>query len=340
MLKTPKRLAMGAVLVGAMGAVLIGLLVAGGQANGQSLKKITFITNYSYSGRYVPIFVGVEKGIFEEAGFDVSVQPSQGSAFAATAVGGGKADYGLGNPAGVVRTILMGAKVKIFGAFADGTTVGLAATKPYPKLEQVLGKTVGTSLRDGTRVVLPLLLEEHNLDPSKVTWINADPATYAHLLVSGRVDFISATIDGDMPRLEQFAAEQGKKVHFHPFFEWGYDMSFGYAFITSAKRLEENPEEVKTFAAALVKSVEWAMANPEEGARIMVKLNPGLDLDLVRTQWKRSIPTFNTDFVKKHGYGALTRERVQNLIDFVKKTQSIEGPITPDEVYAHGFFTQ
>ena len=323
-----------------IGAIVIGLLAADGTANAQSLEKITFITNFSYSGRYVPLFVGIDKGIFKEAGFDVTVQPSTGSGFAAIAVGAGKADFGLGNPAAVVRSVLKGVKVKIIGAFADGTTVGFAANKRYPKIEQVLGKTVGTSLKDGTRVVLPLLLEKQDLDSSKVKWINADPSTYAQILLSGQVDFISATIDGDMPRLEKIAEKQGKTVYFHPFFEWGYDMSFGYALTTSAKRIEENPDQVKAFAQALVKAVKWAMSNPEGGSKIMIKLNPELDLDVVRTQWSRSIPTFNTDFVKKHGYGALTKGRVQSLIDFVKKTRKIDDPITPEDVYAHGFFTQ
>src|SRR5260370_35690584 len=68
-------------------------LAAGAQT--APAKKITFLTNYVFNGRHAPFFVGVDKGFYKEAGFDVSIAPATGSGFVITAADSGKAEYGM-----------------------------------------------------------------------------------------------------------------------------------------------------------------------------------------------------------------------------------------------------
>src|SRR5262249_25367232 len=105
-------------------------------------KKITFLTNYVFNGRHAPFFVGVEKGFYKEAGFDVTIQPATGSGFVITAIDGGKADYGMADVASVAQGIAKGAKVKAFMVYTDATTNGLASLTPYPTPESVVGTQI------------------------------------------------------------------------------------------------------------------------------------------------------------------------------------------------------
>jgi NitT/TauT family transport system substrate-binding protein len=116
-----------------------------GAAVDKPLKKVTFLTNYVFHGRHSPFFVGVEKGFYKEAGFDVQVAPSTGSGFVITAIEGGKADYGMAESTSVVQAVSKGAKVKGFSIFMDITTSGLASLSPYPTPESIAGKTVAAS---------------------------------------------------------------------------------------------------------------------------------------------------------------------------------------------------
>ena len=43
------------------------------------LKKIDFLTNYVFLGRHAPFFVGLEKGYYRDAGFDITISPSSGT---------------------------------------------------------------------------------------------------------------------------------------------------------------------------------------------------------------------------------------------------------------------
>jgi len=256
--------------------IALGIAVAPAQAQTPALKKITFLTNYTFHGRHSPFFVGLDKGYYREAGFDLDIQPATGSGFVITAVDSGKADYGMAEAASVVQGVAKGAKVKSFMVFTDISTSGLASLEPYKTLESLKGKRIAASQTDSARVILPILLDRAKIDPSSVQWLAADPGVYSSLLLSGQTDLFTASIDGDIPALEKVAAPRGKTVYFSSFADWGYDV-FGYLLIAKDTSLASAPDSARRFADATRKAVEYSIANPEETARIMVKHNPALN---------------------------------------------------------------
>jgi NitT/TauT family transport system substrate-binding protein len=295
-------------------------------------KKVSFLTNYVFHGRHSPFFVGLEKGFYKEAGFDIDIAPATGSGFVISAVEAGKADYGMAEAGPVVQAAAKGAKVRGFSVFMDVSTSGLAGFQPYDTAQALKGKKIAASQTDSARVILPIVFDLQKVDPSIVEWQTADPGVYFSLLMSGQVDLITASIDGDVPALERVASQQGKKVHFVSFPAWGYDV-FGYLLVSSQDRLQKNPEEAKRFADATAKAVRYAIDNPEETARIMVKHNPALNYDTTLAQWRQSIKAINTDYAAKHGYGAATEDRLQRTIDLVKRALKLDAPLTPNDIY-------
>ncbi len=322
------------------GLLLLVVLLGAGHAQGaeKPLRKITFLTNYVFHGRHSPYFVGLEKGFYREAGFDIQISPATGSGFVVSALEGGKADYGMAESTSVVQAIAKGAKVKAFAVFMDITTSGLASLAPYPTPESLVGKTIAASLTDSARVILPIIFAMKGIDPSSVTWQAADPGVYTSLLLEGKVDLFTASIDGDVPALMRVAAPRGKTVYFSSFADWGYDV-FGYFLVARADRIAGSPDEVRAFAAATVRAVKYALANPEETARIMVKHNPTLDYQTTLAQWRQSIKAIETPYVKQHGYGVATADRLQRTIDLVKQAFKLDLTLRPDDIYAAGFVT-
>ena len=208
-----------ATLIAAFALAVAGALPA--IALAQAPKKITFLTNYVYNGRHAPFFVGLEKGFYKEAGFDIEIKPATGSGFVITAIDGGKADYGMADVSSVAQGIAKGAKVKGFMVYTDITTNGLAALSPYPTPESVVGKKIAAGQTDSVRVILPIIFDTKKLDTSSINWQAADPSVYFSLLLSGQVDLFTATSDGDVPALVKVAGPQGKTVHFSSFADWG-----------------------------------------------------------------------------------------------------------------------
>ena len=303
-----------------------------------NLKDITVLANYTFHGRHSPFFVALDKGYFQEAGFKADIQPATGSGFVISAIESGKATYGLADASATVQAIAKGAKVKGFQVFMDVTTNGLVALKPHPTPESVLGKSIATSPTDSARVIFPIILKTRGLDPSKVNWIAASPAAYFTLLLSGQVDIIAATIDGDMPALIDTASKQNKEVFFSGYGEWGYDV-LGFIFIAQASTLEKDPEGAKRFAAAMKKAVEFSIQNPQEAAKIMVKHNPTLKYEITLAQWSQSIKAISTPYMKKNGYGVATPDRVDRTINLIKDAFGLNINLKPEDVWQFGAAT-
>ena len=201
------------------------------------------------------------------------------------------------------------------------------------------GPTLNAVAGTATTVVVvgddPSISASFVASDGSIQWQAADPGVYFSLLLGGRTDLFTASIDGDVPALMRVAAPQGKQVHFSSFADWGYDV-FGYFLVARADRLASNPAEAKAFAAATAKAVAYSMNNPEETAQIMVKHNPTLDQATTLAQWRQSIKAINTDYVKKNGYGVATSDRIQRTIDLVKQAMKLETAPTVADVYAVG----
>ncbi len=300
------------------------------------LKKITVLTNYAFFGRHAPLFTGIEKGYFREAGFDVQLLPTTGSGFVNTAIDSNKADFALTDASVLVQSIAKGAKIQAFGVYLDISANGLASLQPIPTPESLVGRKIAAALTDSSRIVVPIVYSLKNLDASRLEWQAADPGTYFSLLLSGRVDVIAAAMDADRPALSKAGAAQNRQVHFAAFADWGYDV-FGIFLVTQVARVAERPDEVKAFTKAVVKSVEYAIANPDEAARIMAEKNPTFDPDIVNAQWKASIAAMQTDYVRKHGYGVATLDRLQRTITLARTALKIETEVTPEQLFAQGF---
>lgn len=306
-------------------------LVAGAQTPAP-LKKITFLTNYVFNGRHAPFFVGLDKGFYKAAGFDIQITPTTGSGYVITAIDSGKAEYGMADVSSVAQGVAKGAKVKGFMVYTDVTTGGLASLKPYPTPQSVVGKKIAAGQTDSERVILPIIFEMHKLDPASINWVAADPSVYSSLLLSGQVDLYTATSDGDVPALTKVASAQGKQVYFSSAADWGYDI-FGYVLLGSTDSLTKNPADARRFADATKQAVAYAIAHPDETAQIMVKYNPTMNLDTVKTQWMQTIKSMQTPYVAKNGYGAATDDRLQRTIDLVQKALKLPGSLKPADIY-------
>jgi NitT/TauT family transport system substrate-binding protein len=317
----------------ALGGCLVS--VPNALAADQPLKKVVFLTNYVFHGRHSPFFVGLDKGFYKEAGFDIHIAPATGSGFVLSALEGGKADYGMAESTSVVQVVAKGGKARGFEVFMDVTTSGLASLTPYPTPESLAGKTVAAALTDSARVILPIIYSLKGLDASTIKWQAADPGIYFPLILEGKVDLFTASIDGDVPALMKVAGPLGKTVHFSSFADWGYDV-FGYFLVTTADRIAKSPDEVRAFAAATAKAVKYSIEHPDETAQIMVKYNPTLDLNTTLAQWKQSIKAINTPYVEKNGYGIATTDRLQRTVNLVSQAFKLDVKLTPNDIYASG----
>ncbi|WP_319463704.1 ABC transporter substrate-binding protein [Micromonospora sp. RTP1Z1] len=298
--------------------------------NGAALEKVTYLTSFGNFGRDSYAWVAKEKGFFKDAGFDVDIKPGQGTGFVIQNVVGGQADFGPIDLTGGLLQLGNG-QAKDFVAVAAIQQRTMAAIvsvegKNIATPKDLEGKKLADTPSSVVRNLFPTYAKLAGIDASKVTWVNGEPATLMGTLASGTVDGIGQFVVGQ-PTVE---AVTKKKPVVLPYSSVMQDL-YGNALITSTKIAKEKPEMVKRFTAALLKGLEYALANPQEAADILKKnvdaTNPAAaaaELQLMAAYVRSS----NSGTA----LGTLDSGRVAKSIALLQGAGALKQNLTPDQI--------
>ncbi|NYF55277.1 ABC transporter substrate-binding protein [Micromonospora purpureochromogenes] len=298
--------------------------------DGKALEKVTYLTSFGNFGRDSYAWVAKEKGFFKEAGFDVEIKPGQGTGSVIQTVVGGQADFGPIDLTGGLLQLGNGA-AKDFVAVAAIQQRTMAAVvtvegKNIATPKDLEGKKLADTPTSVVRQLFPTYARLAGVDASKVTWVNGEAQTLMGTLASGTVDGIGQFVVGQ-PTVE---AVTKKKPVILAYSEVMQDL-YGNALITSTKLAKEKPEMVKRFTAALLKGLEYALANPQEAAELLKKnvaaTNPAAaaaELQLMAAYVRSS----NSGTA----IGTLDNERVAKSIALLQGAGALKQNITPDQI--------
>jgi NitT/TauT family transport system substrate-binding protein len=269
---------------GALLALSLALTACGGSgANAEEtggLTKITvgtlpIVTN-------APLALGVEKGFFEEEGLDVELTNGQGGASLMPAVINGQYDFAFSNNVSIMTARSQGMPVKVVAAASSAgenpappdEAIVAAKGSDITSLEQVGGSTVAVNqLKNMVEVADRVALEKAGVDLDSVKFIEMGFPDMPAALASGKVEVAHVA----EPFLTQ-AIEDGATVLSAPYREVDPDIYMS-SWYTSERVLEEDPETVEAFRAALEKARSYATEHPDE-IRAFVPEFLGMDPEL------------------------------------------------------------
>ncbi|TDC52067.1 hypothetical protein E1258_25355 [Micromonospora sp. KC207] len=298
--------------------------------DGKSLEKVTYLTSFGNFGRDSYAWVAKEKGFFREAGFDVEIKPGQGTGAVIQTVVGGQADFGpidltggllqLGN--GQAKDFVAVAAIQQRTMAAIVTVEGKNIASP----KDLEGKKLADAPASVVRNLFPTYARLAGVDVSKVTWVNGEPQTLMGTLASGSVDGIGQFVVGQ-PTVE---AVTKKKAVLLPYSNVMQDL-YGNVLITSSKIAKEKPDMVKRFSAALIKGLEYSLANPQEAAELLKK-----NIDATNPAAAAAELQLMAGYVRSNNsgtkIGTLDSGRVAKSIAILQGAGSLKQNITPDQI--------
>lgn len=141
---------------------------------------------------------GIDEGIFEEHGLDVTVQMAQGGAAMLPAVSTGQYDFGVGNPLSVLTAASQGVDVRIASGYSfsleEGDDINAVVARAGEGIESwadLEGKKVSVNaVKTQGDLTIGEAVEQDGGDPSKVEYIEvAFPDALAQL-DGGNVDAV------------------------------------------------------------------------------------------------------------------------------------------------------
>lgn len=289
-------------------------------------EEITMVLDWTPNTNHTGLYVAQSKGYFEEAGLKVSIiQPPDNGATDLVASGG--AQFGVD--------------------FQDTLAAAFSSDNPLPitAISAILQhNTSGLVSLEKTGIDSPGKLQGH----SYATWdspieqailkhvVEADGGNFKKVkLISTYVEDIIAALNADIDSVWIYygwdgikCEMEGLKTNFLLFRDM--DEIFDYyspVIIANNDYLASNPEETKAFINAAKKGYEFAAANPEEAADILLKAAPELDEKIVKESQKYLSKEYISD---ADSWGTIDAKRWNGFYQWLNENKLVENEIADD----------
>ncbi|MGY1708394.1 ABC transporter substrate-binding protein [Geodermatophilus sp. SYSU D00758] len=271
-----------------------------------------------------PLYLGIEQGIFADAGLEVEPFLAQGGAAIVPAVVNGEAQFGFSNITSLLQAEARGVPLGLVapgpGATGDPAEdfagVIVPADSPVQSAADLAGLRVAiNSINNISDTVVRESVRQAGGDPSGIEFVEIPFPDMVAAVSSGQVDAAFA--------VEPFATlgeSQGLRVVSSPYTETDDDLSVA-GYFTSDQYAAENPEVVQAFADAMVEAQQYAQDNPD-AVREVLGTYTQIPAEVAQ---QLTLPTFQTE---------LNRESIERLLELGEQDGIIEGEVDLEAIYA------
>ncbi|MET0482382.1 MAG: ABC transporter substrate-binding protein [Aestuariivirgaceae bacterium] len=231
--------------------------------------------NWMYYGSHAPFALGKDKGYFRDAGIDLDIRSGNGSGSAHRLVANGDSQFSYGSCASMVNLAAKGAPL-ISVAVIDAMGTEAVIVRPdagVSKLADLKGKSILTTANAGVNTFFPLVLKNGGLAEGdvKVTNVPDGALVSSYLQGAGGSVGILGGLD-DKPA--EIKANGGAQPVTFPYSDYGVNQ-VGYCIVTNTETLKNNPDLVKRFVEATLKSYKEAEKDPDAAIAAMADIVGG-----------------------------------------------------------------
>jgi len=309
------------------------LVLAVSCGKSKSNQKIKIVLDWVPNTNHTGLYVAKDLGYFKEEGLDVEiVQPPEGSTTAL--IGAGGAEFGISFQDTLAKSFAKENPVPVtaVAAILQHNTSGIISLKEkgIDSPKKLEGKKYATWEDNIEQAILKKLVTDGKGDFSKVKLI---PYTITDVVTGLKTDVDAVWVyyawDG-------IATERaGLQTNFLKIRDYGEELDYySPVIIANNDFLKKNPEIAKKVLKAIKKGYEYAMKNPEESAKILVKNSPELDINLVTASQKWISKEYQSDAKE---WGIIDAGRWNRFYEWLYKNKAVEREIPKDFGYSNEY---
>jgi ABC-type nitrate/sulfonate/bicarbonate transport system substrate-binding protein len=256
------------------GVALAALALGTTAVQADELKQVTVVS--STAGVHAPFWIGMEKGFFKEAGFDVSWREVASSVDRVTVVSSGDAVMAGTGAQAMVAVMGQGNKNFYWVGIPDAAKdiSGVVARAGINSLKELKGKKLAFQFGGSEEIVDYYLLKNVGLDMYKdVQLVNLKQSEMIQAMKQGLIDAAGAWYP-EYARLQDIeGVKKIASVADLGYWEKYHQIPAPNALVISKKFVDQDPGGAKRFLAAYWKSQQWVIDNKAESAQIAAKIS-------------------------------------------------------------------
>jgi NitT/TauT family transport system substrate-binding protein len=268
---------------------------ASGSSGGNATELRTVVVGANPITDIAPLWVGEDAGIFEDHGIDLDIQTGGGGAALLPSIVSGQYQFSFANPTTLLVATEQGLELQVVSGLAsstgesgsDGSAVLVPDDSPIRTPADLAGATVAVNTFNsiGTTVIRESVREAGG-DPDAVEFVEIGFGDMMAALSAGNVEAVW--------EVEPFISSSvgtGFRAVAWPYVDVDPELPIALTF-TSAQLVEEDPELVEDFVAALSESIDYANENPDQVREVIptfTSLSPEQVADVFYPRWTTDI---------------------------------------------------
>ncbi len=298
-----------------------------------ALDQVRFQTDWIPSGEHAMYYGGWSKGIFEKHGIDVTVSRGYGSGDTVTKLATGAFEFAVADLSAVLAARARSdMPVKAIHAIYTHSPHSLFVLESsgIENFQGLEGKRIGITPGNSHRLFFPKIAERSGTDASQIVWVNTDGAAMAPLLIQKQID--AAPFYSIHEYYQNKAAEQvGERIRVLPFEEVGFAI-YAVTVVASDRMIEQNPDLVRRFLAAIQEVFLWARDNPEEACQLHVERVPEVAYDDCLGSLEATLGFVFNEHSASTGFGNFDPDRLAFTWEVIAEAQELDPSWDPTVV--------
>lgn len=292
--------------------------------------KVILRINFTPWGMHAQYFGGRAQGFYAQEGIDLEIRPPSSGQQNEVFIGSGREHFGLTNADAFVKA--RGSGIPIVAVMAD------QPDNPFAVVTLKKSGITGPEKLKGAKIawfpanvvgLLDPVLKKGGLTRKDVELVNVARGSEVQMLAAGQVDGLFGYSFGQALTLEM----RGFPVDVMPVRDYGVQF-YGTVIYTSESLLKSNPDLVKRFLRATMKSLIWTHGNVETAMQEIVKVSPDRDLKLESRKLRMIYDLYNTpDYSER--FGAMNDAKWQSSIDILAASGDLPKKPAPKEMYTN-----
>ncbi len=255
-----------------------------------SLEQVTAVGSSWYG--HVPVWVGIERGIFEKHGFEVTWRFINKSMDRLNAISSGDAQFASLGQIAMLSAMAQGNR-RFYWVGNQDIAPGFEGLVVHSKIEDyedLKGKLIGFPFGSSVDLTARMLLKDHGLDPERdVKLVNLEVGDVPAVFRAGNVD--GALIWE--PGFSQLKEVEGARVlgmdTDTPVYQKFGTMTGPDVLVLGRAWCDKDPERARKFLTAYFEALSLVKNNTDQAAEIVHEKYIQQDIDLIRENLSRFV---------------------------------------------------
>jgi NitT/TauT family transport system substrate-binding protein len=298
-------------------------------------RDVSLRLDWIYQGPNSGFMLAKDKGFYDEAGLNVTMGPGKGSGSTAQLIASKTSMFGFADGFVVGAGIAKGMNLAMVAAIyrRNPTAAIVLKDSGITSPKGLEGKKIGIAPGGTQFQQWPAFVKGCNLDASKITVINVDPAGTIPALVAGRVDAVATYAQGGIPGIEIRSKKEAL-----PFMYADCGVTaVSNGIIVHKDLLKEDPGLVRAFVNATLKGFLYARQHPDEAAAATKRYAPELDLAITKREFELSLLNWVTPDTSGKPIGWMSDKDWDATLTTLTNYGGVATPLKGSDIYTNDF---